>query len=304
MQRGNPNSPPPGIKSMLVVALVMASMVAGRSATVERDVGSETQVKCTCYPCGCAQSPPPPPPPKWPVPYCPPPPPAPYLYIVGAPGNLYPFDTANFPSSSCRSYARPTPVFALAALHFCVLCHVGHSIAKIDGVNCLALTTAARSQVKEGRRLDRGGDVIYCELRLEPLASLKVRRTNGERQHSGVPQHPLVLAAPDLSETGRNQEAGESDTARRRRRNTDEQLAVSEGEGGLADASVAAEGVVGAATAAGVGAERIRGRDAGAGRRTGPAVGAVGEEDAEGEAGERRVCRLREEDDDASAPFH
>ncbi|RRT48259.1 hypothetical protein B296_00043762 [Ensete ventricosum] len=276
MQRGNPNSPPPGIKSMLVVALVMASMVAGRSATVERDVGSETQVKCTCYPCGCAQSPPPPPPPKWPVPYCPPPPPAPYLYIVGAPGNLYPFDTANFPSSSCRSYARPTLVFAVAAL-----------------------------QVKEGRRLDRGGDVIYCELRLEPLASLKVRRTNGERQHSGVPQHPLVLAAPDLSETGRNQEAGESDTARRRRRrNTDEQLAVSEGEGGLADASVAAEGVVGAATAAGVGAERIRGRDACAGRRAGPAVGAVGEEDAEGEAGERRVCRLREEDDDASAPFH
>lgn len=141
-------------------------------------------------------------------------------------------------------------------------------------------------------------------------------RTNGEHQHSGVPQHPLVLAAPDLSETGRNQEAGESDTARRRRRrrNKDEQLAMSEGEGGVADASVAAEGVVGAATAAGVGAERLRGRDAGAGRREGPAVGAeqgeerlrgaVGEEDAEGEAGERQVCRLREEDDDASDPFH
>ncbi|CAL9084923.1 unnamed protein product [Musa textilis] len=61
MQRGNPNSPPPRIKSMLVVVLMMASMVAGRSATVERDVGSDTQVKCTCYPCGCAQSPPPPP---------------------------------------------------------------------------------------------------------------------------------------------------------------------------------------------------------------------------------------------------
>ncbi|CAL9755917.1 unnamed protein product [Musa acuminata subsp. burmannicoides] len=116
MQRGNPNSPPPRIKSMLVVVLVMASMVAGGSATVERDVGSDTQVKCTCYPCGCAQSPPPPPPPKWPVPYCPPPPPAPFLYIVGAPGNLYPFDTANFPSSSCRSYAGLTPVFVLSGL--------------------------------------------------------------------------------------------------------------------------------------------------------------------------------------------
>ncbi|WOL17550.1 hypothetical protein Cni_G26343 [Canna indica] len=114
------------LKPVLLMVVVMASLaVPGCSATVEHDAAAaatalpapDTQEKCSCYPCGCAQSPPPPsppPPPQWPVPYCPPPPslPAPYLYIVGTPGNLYPYEA----SSARRSFAVPVPVVAVAGL--------------------------------------------------------------------------------------------------------------------------------------------------------------------------------------------
>ncbi|CAL9128970.1 unnamed protein product [Musa textilis] len=117
MRRGCRKPPPLLVKSTLIM-IAAASMVVGCSAAVSPSV-PDAQIKCDCNPCGCTQKPPPPPsppPPKWPIPYCPPPPPAPYLYIVGTPGNLYPFDPNYNPSSARRSYAGPMPVFLVSGL--------------------------------------------------------------------------------------------------------------------------------------------------------------------------------------------
>ncbi|WOL01007.1 hypothetical protein Cni_G09720 [Canna indica] len=151
----------------------------------------------------------------------------------------------------------------------------------------------------------------------ETISTTWERRSlsNGRHQHSGVPQHRAVLAETLVPATRGAEEADEVDKARWQRPG----IVQTEGAGGAADAEAPAEGAVGAAAAAGLDEERVHGRDAVVGRpggaaggggaeqgeerRRGGCGGVVGEEDAEGEADEREVGRLREEDDAAHLQF-
>ncbi|WOL17551.1 hypothetical protein Cni_G26344 [Canna indica] len=150
---------------------------------------------------------------------------------------------------------------------------------------------------------------------LNQALAVRESSSNGRHQHSGVPQHRAVLAAALVPATRGAEEADEVDKARWRRPG----IVQSEGEGGAADAEAPAEGAVGAAAGAGVDEERVHGFDAVVGRRGGASGGGaeqgeerrrggcgggvVGEEDAEGEADEHEVGRLREEDDAAHLQF-